>query len=68
MMERKDQEQQLALPIDVREQLFRNVLQDSRFQAWMQTCRRWQLHIDGGPGNGKVSQLGKIDKIALECD
>lgn len=67
-MEHKDLEQQLALPIDLREQLFHNVLQDCRFQAWMQTYRRWQLHIDGGPGNGKVSQLNEIHKAASECD
>jgi hypothetical protein len=67
-MERKDQEQQLALPIDVREQLFHNVLRDARFQAWTQICRRWQLHIDGGPGNGKVSQLNEIHKAVSECD
>jgi hypothetical protein len=45
----------LALPVDIRAEIFRNVLQDSRFKAWKDFHRQWQLHISAGPGSGKVS-------------
>lgn len=44
-----------ALQFGVRADIFRNILKDSRLQAWEQPQRRWQLHISGGPGSGKVS-------------
>jgi hypothetical protein len=55
VMEREEEEEQLALPVDIRMDIFQNSMQDSRFQAWMQKHPRWQLCISGGPGSGKVS-------------
>jgi hypothetical protein len=57
-MELERQEAQLALPVDIHEGIFRNALEDPRFQAWRQKHRCWQLHISGGPGSGKVRRFG----------
>ncbi|KAH3965972.1 hypothetical protein HBI16_147860 [Parastagonospora nodorum] len=61
-MERDRETAQLALPVDVHVEIFLNVLQDPRFQAWKQTNRRWQLHIGGGPGSGKTTLAALIAK------
>jgi hypothetical protein len=53
---------QLAIPIDIHANIHGNLLQDPRFLAWKQTNRRWQLHVSGGPGSGKVSYLDLSNK------
>ncbi|KAH7064283.1 heterokaryon incompatibility protein-domain-containing protein [Paraphoma chrysanthemicola] len=59
-MDFRRQEAKLALPVDIREGIFRNILQDPRFQAWSQRHRHWQLHISGGPGSGKTTLAALI--------
>ncbi|KZM24591.1 hypothetical protein ST47_g4332 [Ascochyta rabiei] len=54
-MRRAEQEEQLELPIDFHAGLYCDLLDDIRFRAWKQIRRRWQLHINGGPGSGKTT-------------
>ena len=59
-MEYEEQAEQPALPIDIQTSIFHNLLEDSRFQAWKDIHRHWQLHISGGPGSGKVSSTNDL--------